>query len=48
VAQAACDEARRLLLEAPEAVKKALGLLAHGKDVVFHPPFGIVGATRTS
>lgn len=47
VSQSACDQGRRLLLDAPEAVKKALGVLAHGTDVVFHPPFGIVGATRT-
>jgi ubiquinone/menaquinone biosynthesis C-methylase UbiE len=46
VAQAGVDAARRLLLDAPEPVRKALGVLAHGTDVVFHPPFGIVGATR--
>lgn len=48
VSQAGCDEARRLLLDAPEAVRKSLGVLAHGTDVVFHPPFGIVGATRAT
>jgi len=46
VAQAACDEGKRLLLEAPAAAHQALGVLAHGTDVVYHPPFGIVGATR--
>lgn len=48
VSQAACDTARRLLLDAPEGVRKSLGVLAHGTDVIYHPPFGIVGATRAS
>ena len=48
VSQAACDQARRSLLAAPESVRKALGVLAHGDDVIYHPPFGIVGATRAS
>lgn len=48
VSQAGVDQACRLLLDAAEPVRKALGVLAHGSDVVFHPPFGIVGATRTS
>ncbi len=48
VAQAACDAARRLLLDAPEAARKALGVLAHGDDVVLHLPLGVVGATRTT
>ena len=46
VSQAACDQARELLLESPEPVRRALGVLAHGRDVLLHPPFGIVGATR--
>ena len=46
VAQAACDDGKRLLLEAPAAARQSLGVLAHGTDVVYHPPFGIVGATR--
>lgn len=46
VSQPACDEARRTLLDAPEHVRKALGVLAHGRDVVLHLPYGIVGATR--
>ena len=46
VAQAACDEGKRLLLGAPGATRQSLGVLAHGSDVVYHPPFGIVGATR--
>src|SRR5205814_9001444 len=46
VSQDACDGARRMLLEAPEPVRKALGVLAHGSDVVLHMPYGIVGATR--
>ncbi len=48
VSQAECDAARRSLLDAPEHVRKSLGVLAHGSDVIYHPPFGIVGATRTS
>ena len=47
VSQPACDSARRLLLESPEPVRRSLGVLAHGTDVVLHVPFGIVGATRT-
>ena len=35
-----------MLLDAPDSVRKALGVLAHGKDVVLHMPYGIVGATR--
>ena len=46
VAQSACDEGKRLLLDAPAATRQSLGVLAHGTDVVYHPPFGIVGATR--
>jgi ubiquinone/menaquinone biosynthesis C-methylase UbiE len=46
VAQSACDEGKRLLLDAPAAARQALGVLAHGSDVVYHPPYGIVGATR--
>jgi len=46
VAQAACDDGKRLLLDAPAPTRQALGVLAHGSDVVYHPPFGIVGATR--
>ena len=46
VAQAACDEGKRQLLDAPAATRQSLGVLAHGTDVVYHPPFGIVGATR--
>lgn len=46
VAQAACDEGKRLLLASPAAARQSLGVLAHGSDVVYHPPFGIVGATR--
>ncbi len=46
VSQDACDAARRMLLEAPESVRKALGVLAHGSDVVLHMPYGILGATR--
>jgi len=46
--QAACDRARAILLDAPEPVRKALGVLAHGADVVLHPPFGIVGAKRVA
>ncbi len=45
-AQDAVDAARRLLLGAPAAVRKALGVLAHGTDVVLHMPHGIVSATR--
>ena len=46
VSQDACDAARRMLLEAPASVQQALGVLAHGSDVVLHLPYGIVGATR--
>ena len=46
VSQDACDSARRMLLDAPDRVLKALGVLAHGRDVVLHVPYGIVGATR--
>jgi ubiquinone/menaquinone biosynthesis C-methylase UbiE len=46
VSQSACDEARGTLLDAPEHVRKALGVLAHGRDVVLHLPYGIAGATR--
>lgn len=48
VSQDACDAARRLLLDAPEHVRKALGVVAHGSDVVLHLPYGIVGATRVT
>lgn len=41
--RALCDE----VLAAPEAVRRALGVLAHGRDVIVHMPIGIVGATRT-
>lgn len=47
VSQDACDTGKRLLLEAPEGVRKGLGVLAHGRDVIVHLPLGIVGATRT-
>jgi len=46
VAQAACDDGKRLLLDAATETRQALGVLAHGTDVVYHPPFGIVSATR--
>src|SRR5262245_50062874 len=46
LSQAACDEAKRSLLDAAEPVRRTLGVLAHGSDVIYHPPFGIVGATR--
>jgi SAM-dependent methyltransferase len=46
VSQDACDAARRMLLEAPAPVRKSLGVLALGNDVVLHLPYGIVGATR--
>ena len=46
VAQSACDDGKRLLLDAPSSTRQALGVLAHGTDVVYHPPIGIVGATR--
>lgn len=48
VSQDACDAARRLLLDAPESVRKSLGVLAHGSDVIVHVPYGIVGATRAT
>jgi len=48
VSQDRCDEGRRLLLGAPEAVRKALGGLAHGTDVILHLPIGIVGATKAA
>ena len=46
VAQDACDDGKRLLLDAPAPTRQAIGVLAHGTDVVYHPPIGIVGATR--
>jgi len=46
VAQAACNDGKRLLLDAATETRQALGVLAHGTDVVYHPPFGIVSATR--
>jgi len=46
VSQDGCERASALLLEAPDATRQALGVLAHGRDVIYHPPFGIVGATR--
>jgi len=46
VAQEGVEAARRLLLEAPEPVRRALGVLVHGSDVVYHPPYGIAGATK--
>lgn len=46
VSQDACDVARHMLLEAPDGVRKALGVLAHGTDVVLHMPYGIVSATK--
>lgn len=47
VSQDACDAGARQLLAAAEPVRRALGVLAHGRDVVVHLPLGIVGATRT-
>lgn len=46
VSQDAFEHSRALLIRAPEAVRKALGVLPHGTDVIYHPPLGIVGATR--
>ena len=46
MSESACDAARRLLLDAPESVCKALGVLAHGTDVIVHMPIGLVGATK--
>jgi ubiquinone/menaquinone biosynthesis C-methylase UbiE len=46
LSQPAFDALRRALLEASEPVRRALGVLAHGRDVVYHPPVGIVSATR--
>jgi len=37
---------RDLLLGAPEPARRALGVLPHGRDVVYHPPVGLVRATR--
>lgn len=46
VSQDGCDVARRLLLDASESVRKALGVLPHDRDVIVHMPIGVVGATR--
>ncbi len=46
VSEDAFAQVRQLLVSAPESVRKALGVLQHGTDVVYHPPLGIVGATR--
>jgi ubiquinone/menaquinone biosynthesis C-methylase UbiE len=46
LAQAAFEELRRALLEATEPARRTLGVLAHGRDVVYHPPIGIVAVTR--
>jgi SAM-dependent methyltransferase len=46
VSQIGFEELRRTLLAAPEAARRALGVLAHGTDVIYHPPLGIVGGTR--
>ena len=46
VSQVAYDEAKRQLLDAPETARGTLGVLAHGRDVIYHPTFGIVAATR--
>ena len=46
VSESACDAARRLLLNASDSARKALGVLAHGTDVIVHMPIGVVGATR--
>jgi len=46
VSQDVFEQARARLVAAPENVRKALGVLPHGTDVIYHPPLGIVGATR--
>ena len=46
VSQDAFEQARARLVGATESVRKALGVLPHGTDVIYHPPLGIVGATR--
>ena len=46
VSQSGFEQLRRTLLAAPEAARRALGVLPHGTDVIYHPPLGIVGATR--
>jgi ubiquinone/menaquinone biosynthesis C-methylase UbiE len=48
VSQAGFEELRERLLAAPEAARRSLGVLAHGRDVVYHPPFGLVSATRVT
>lgn len=42
----AFHQARRILTEADEPVRKALGVLPHGTDIIYHPPVGLVRATR--
>lgn len=46
------DDAYRALrdevLAAPEPVRRTLGVLAHGRDVIVHMPLGIVGATQVN
>ncbi len=39
---------RAEVLAAPESVRRTLGVLAHGRDVIVHMPLGIVGATATN
>lgn len=46
VSENAFQAARRRLVEAPEPVRKTLGVLPHGTDVIYHPPLGLVRATR--
>ena len=46
VAETVFEGLRARLLAASDDVRKALGVIAHGSDVVYHPPIGIVGATR--
>ncbi len=46
VAESAFHAARQQLLNAPEAARRTLGVLPHGTDVIYHPPVGLVRATR--
>ncbi|MFM8558303.1 MAG: hypothetical protein ACKOC6_01640 [bacterium] len=48
MAEEVFEDLRARLLGAPDEVRRALGMIAHGSDVVYHPPIGIVGATRTT
>ena len=48
VSETACATLCREVLDAPEAVRRTLGVIAHGRDAIVHMPIGIVGVTKVT